>query len=148
MTILPTPWHRAPGGHGPELRLCGDGHVEVRNSRFTGDDEPFLAFHPAEWERFALALKAGMFDDLAGEPEPSPGAVEAGPGLALVMARTRLTRAVLATLSGPLDMTASYAGSEKAAADYAELAEAARALVAAEAGWQAAIEQRAKGLAS
>lgn len=64
---------------------------------------------------------------------------EPGPGLLLINARMRITRAVLATLTGPNDPTVSYAGSEKAHQDYEELSAAAAGLVAAQAAWDAAV---------
>ncbi len=73
---------------------------------------------------------------------------EPGPGLLLVAARQRLTRAVLATLIGPTDPTQSYAGSGKAEADHAEVLAAARELVAAEEAWQADLRAKADRMAA
>lgn len=64
-----------------------------------------------------------------------------GPGLALVLARQRIIRAVLDIQI--TSVSESHAGSPEASAQYGELAEAARSLIAAEDGWQRALEERA-----
>ena len=71
MTALPTPWRKPSGtrDHGAELRLCGDGHVEIRHSLDAFDEHGteiwFAALSRAEFGEFLAAAKAGEFDDLA-----------------------------------------------------------------------------------
>ena len=65
-----------------------------------------------------------------------------GPGLRLVNAQARLQRAALATFIGPADLTQSYAGSDKASADYAEMVEAARELIDADEVWAAHVRAK------
>ena len=69
-------------------------------------------------------------------------AVEPGPGLARVMARHRIRLAVLAILLGEQQMPADWSGSREAEAGWAELTEAAKALVAAQEQWDEAVARR------
>lgn len=68
---------------------------------------------------------------------------EPGHGLRLCNARLRMQRAVLATLIGPTDPTASYAGSLKAEADFEEMTAAARELDGAQEAWDAYMHDKA-----
>jgi hypothetical protein len=90
MTTLPTPWRKPSSladSHGPELRLCGGAHVEIRHSReHAGPDgeEWFAAFSRKEFSALCAAVKAGEFDHLAADPDPDFPATMAG-GHALII---------------------------------------------------------------
>lgn len=61
----PHPWqrpeHAPPGAEAAEAGVCGDGHVELRNSCHP---ELFIAFNRAPWFEFVQAVKAGEYDTL------------------------------------------------------------------------------------
>ncbi len=90
MTTLPTPWRKPSSlgdSCGPELRLCGDGHVEIRHSReHAGPDgqDWFAAFSRAEFGTFLAAARCGEFDRLAADPDAEMPATMAG-GHALII---------------------------------------------------------------
>jgi hypothetical protein len=77
------------------------------------------------------------------EPAGEPTGFEPGPGLRLIEARRRMTRAVLAIqlhAAGDAASPATFAGSGEATAAYAEMSAAARHLVLAQNAWDDHLE--------